>query len=66
MIKNRLNTLWNLPIKNPTQTSRYFRFLKGPDSEIKTMFTESVSKFAEKNKDLLRTRYSKFMEKQND
>jgi len=65
-MKNRLNKLWNLPIKNPTQTSRYFRFLKGPDSEIKTMFTESVSRFNQKNKDLLHTRYSKFMEKQND
>ena len=62
-MKNRLNKLYNLPIKNPTQTSRYFRFLKGPDSEIKTMFTESVSRFAKKNEDLLHTRYDKFMEK---
>jgi len=62
-MKNRLTKLWNLPIKNPTQTSRYFRFLRGPDSEIKTMFTESVDKFNKKNKDLLTTRYSRFMEK---
>jgi hypothetical protein len=60
-MKNRLNKLWNLPIKNPTQTSRYFRFLRGPDSEIKTMFTESVGKFNQKNKDKLKTRYSKFL-----
>ena len=61
-MKNRLNKLWNLPIKNPTQTSRYFRFLKGPDSEIKTQFSESVSNFNQKNKDLFKTRYSKFLQ----
>lgn len=60
-MKNRLNTLWNLPVKNPTQTSRYFRFLKTPDSEIKTMFTESVGKFNQKKKDLFKTRYSQFL-----
>ena len=60
-MKNRLNALWNLPIKNPTQTSRYFRFLKGPNSEIKTQFTESVSNFNKKKKDLFLTKYSKFL-----
>ena len=63
MIKK--NILWNTFPQNPVQT-KYFRFLKGPDSEIKTMFTESVSRFNQKNKDLLHTRYSKFMEKKND
>jgi len=65
-MKNKLNKLWNLPIKNPAQTSRYFRFLKGPDSEIKTMFTESVDKFNKTkkyiNRDRLKTTYSKYLE----
>jgi hypothetical protein len=56
------DTLWNTFPRNPTQT-KYFRFLKGPDSEIKTMFTDSVSNFNKKDKDLLKTRYSEFMEK---
>ena len=64
-MKNRLNTLWNIFPKNPTQT-RYLRFLKTPDSEIKTMFTESVSNFNQKKKDLFLTKYSKFLEGQND
>lgn len=58
MIKK--NVLWNIFPRNPTQT-RYFRFLKGPDSEIKTMFTESVSKFSKKNKDRLKTRYTRLL-----
>ena len=60
-MKNRLTKLWNTFPHNPTQT-RYFRFLKGPDSEIKTAFTESVAKFNQKNKDKLKTRYSKFLQ----
>lgn len=64
-MKNRLNKLWNIYPKNPTQT-RYFRFLRGPDSEIKTQFTESVGNFNKKKKDLFLTKYSKFLGETND
>jgi hypothetical protein len=59
-MKDKLNKLWNVFPQNPTQT-KYLRFLKGPDSEIKTQFTESVSNFNKKKKDLFLTKYSKFI-----
>jgi len=64
-MKDRLTTLWNIFPHNPTQT-RYFRFLKGPDSEIKTQFTESMSNFNKKKKDLFLTKYTRFLEARND
>ena len=60
MFKKSKSHFINIFPQNPTQT-RYFRFLKGPDSEIKTMFTESVSKFTQGNEKRLKTRYTKFL-----
>ncbi len=58
-MKNRLNKLWNTFPRNKTQT-RYFRFLKSPNSEIKTAFTDSVSTFTQRNKKIV-TKYSKYL-----
>jgi len=61
-IKN--NKFWNTFPKNPTQT-KYFRFIKTPQAEIKTEFTESLDKLDKLQKDmskLPKTIYSEFLE----
>jgi len=51
-----LDALWNLPVKNPTQTA-YTRFLRGPEGEIKTAFTNSQSQWQKEMTDRLKTDY---------
>ena len=43
-MKNRLNKLWNIAPKNPTQT-RYNRFRTGPNGKMKSGFTDAVEGF---------------------
>ena len=50
------NKFWNIFPKNPTQTA-YFRFLKKPDGEIKTGFSESKKRFGSYSKDGLKTEF---------
>jgi len=59
-MKNRLNKLWNLPIKNPTQT-KYNRFRVGPGGRLKSGFTDAVESF-EKAMRKEKTIYEKYIE----
>lgn len=51
-----LNKLWNIAPRNPTQTA-YSRFMRGPEGEIKTMFTESRLAWDKEMRDRLKTPY---------
>jgi len=65
-MKDRLGKSWfiNLPPRNPTQTI-YTRFLRGPEAEIKTMFSESKADWKNRSRNALRTIYTDlFMEEQ--
>ena len=51
-----LDALWNLAPRNETQTA-YTRFLRGPESEIKSAFTNSQSQWQKEMTDRLKTDY---------
>jgi hypothetical protein len=59
----RLNKLWNLPVKNPTQTA-YTRFLNAPWGEIKTPFTQSLKAWESAGKDAWKTSYDSLWKKE--
>jgi hypothetical protein len=58
-MKNRLNKLWNLAPRNPTQT-RYNRFRTGPRGELRTGFTDAIESF-EKAMNERKTIYQKYI-----
>ena len=58
-MKNRLNRLWNVAPKNPTQT-KYNRFRTGPDGKLKSGFTDAVEGYDKARKDY-KTIYEKFI-----
>ena len=51
-----LNRLWNLPIKNPTQTA-YTRFMRGPESGIRSAFSDAEAAFTRDMENRLKTPY---------
>jgi len=57
-MKNRLNLLWNIAPKNPTQT-RYLRFRTTPSGKLRTGFSDAVEGF-EKAMKRTKTLYEKF------
>lgn len=61
MMKNRLNKLWNLPIKNPTQ-NRYLRFMKTPEGRLQSMFSRSTVAFNKKDMQGIKTAYSELLD----
>ena len=58
-MKNRLNKLWNIAPKNPTQT-RYNRFRVGPKGKLKSGFVDAVVSF-EKAMKQEKTLYEKYI-----
>ena len=59
-MKNRLNRLWNVAPKNPTQT-KYNRFRTGPDGKLKSGFTDAIEAYDKAMKEY-KTIYEKFLE----
>jgi len=57
-MKNRLNKLWNIAPRNPTQT-RFNRFRTGPDGKLKSGFTDAVEGY-DKAMKKYKTIYEKF------
>jgi hypothetical protein len=51
-----LNALYNVFPRNPTETA-YMRFLKGPEGDIKTAFSESRLAWDKEMRDRLKTPY---------
>jgi hypothetical protein len=56
----KLDDLWNIAPKNPTQT-RYTRFMKMPYSDLITPFSKAQTKFQ-----ALQRRFQRGMEDMND
>jgi hypothetical protein len=54
-----LNKLWNLAPRNPTQTAMT-RFLRGPESGLKSAFSASHDAFEKNMSDRLNTDYDQF------
>lgn len=60
-MKNRLNTLWNVAPRNPTQTA-YTRFLRNPSEPLKTAFSIAQESFDKEMADRLKTSYSDLLD----
>jgi hypothetical protein len=60
-MKNRLNALWNIAPRNPTQTA-YTRFLKTPEGRMRTAFTDAQDAFQAMGDNVLKTAYSDILD----
>lgn len=65
-MRNTLRDKWiNRFPQNPIQT-RYLRFLETPKGKVKTSYIKQAEKSFNKQKDLLRTKYTDILEQRND
>jgi len=55
-MKNRLNTLWNVPPRNPTQNILR-RFAKVPWTSMASAFSRAQDEFEERKKSALKSVY---------